>query len=158
MAFDPDYYFKEYGLPQSELSISMLQLDPADRAVHRIADQRDAVQKKTFTKWVNKHLLKAGRRIVDLFEGFKDGHNLLSLLEVLSGETLPRERGRMKFHQIQNVQIALEFLRRKGIRLVNIRSDEIVDGNPKLTLGLVWTIILHFQILIHGRGWWGGDD
>lgn len=32
------------------------------------------------------------------------------------------------------------------IRLVNIRSDEIVDGNPKLTLGLVWTIILHFQV------------
>ena len=34
------------------------------------------------------------------------------------------------------------------IRLVNIRSDEIVDGNPKLTLGLVWTIILHFQVRI----------
>ena len=31
---------------------------------------------------------QAGRRIVDLFEGFKDGHNLLSLLEVLSSETL----------------------------------------------------------------------
>nr|KAG5713981.1 hypothetical protein BaRGS_020309 [Batillaria attramentaria] len=51
----------------------------------------------------------------------------------------------MRFHKIQNVQIALDFLRLKGIRLVNIRSDEIVDGNPKLTLGLVWTIILHFQ-------------
>jgi len=32
------------------------------------------------------------------------------------------------------------------IRLVNIRADEIVDGNMKLTLGLVWTIILHFQV------------
>lgn len=29
---------------------------------------------------------------------------------------------------------------------MNIRSDEIVDGNPKLTLGLIWTIILHFQV------------
>ncbi len=35
------------------------------------------------------------------------------------------------------------------IRLVNIRPDEIVDGNPKLTLGLIWTIILHFQVGIH---------
>ena len=34
------------------------------------------------------------------------------------------------------------------IRLVNIRSDEIVDGNPKLTLGLVWTIILHYQVCV----------
>ena len=32
------------------------------------------------------------------------------------------------------------------IKIVNIRSDEIVDGNPKLTLGLIWTIILHFQV------------
>ena len=32
------------------------------------------------------------------------------------------------------------------IKLVNIRADEIVDGNPKLTLGLLWTIILHFQV------------
>ena len=29
---------------------------------------------------------------------------------------------------------------------MNIRSDEIVDGNVTLTLGLVWTIILHFQV------------
>ena len=32
------------------------------------------------------------------------------------------------------------------IKLVNIRPEDIVDGNPKLTLGLVWTIILHFQV------------
>lgn len=38
------------------------------------------------------------------------------------------------------------------IRLVNIRSDEIVDGNPKLTLGLIWTIILHFQVRLFGNG------
>ena len=34
--------------------ISILQLDAADRAVLKIADERDAIQKKTFTKWINK--------------------------------------------------------------------------------------------------------
>ena len=29
---------------------------------------------------------------------------------------------------------------------MNIRADEIVDGNPKLTLGLIWTLILHYQV------------
>merc|ERR1711892_506472 len=109
-------------------------------------DERDAIQKKTFTKWVNKHLKKAGRNVRDLFEDLRDGHNLLSLLEVLSGEILPRERGRMRFHAIQNVETALRFLRYKEIKLVNIRGEDIVDGNPKLTLGLIWTIILHFQV------------
>lgn len=58
----------------------------------------------------------------------------------------PREKGRMRFHMLQNVQMALDFLRYKKIKLVNIRAEDIVDGNPKLTLGLIWTIILHFQV------------
>lgn len=58
----------------------------------------------------------------------------------------PRERGVMRFHMLHNVDTALHFLHCKKIRLVNIRSEDIVDGNPKLTLGLIWTIILHFQV------------
>lgn len=64
----------------------------------------------------------------------------------LAQVSLPRERGRLRFHALQNVQTALDLLKYKNIRLVNIRPDEIVDGNPKLTLGLIWTIILHFQV------------
>lgn len=52
----------------------------------------------------------------------------------------------MRFHMLQNAQMALDFLRYKQIKLVNIRAEDIVDGNPKLTLGLIWTIILHFQV------------
>ncbi|XP_029306768.1 plectin isoform X2 [Cottoperca gobio] len=113
---------------------------------HFIEDERDRVQKKTFTKWVNKHLIKSQHHVTDLYEDLRDGHNLISLLEVLSGDTLPREKGRMRFHKLQNVQIALDFLRHRQVKLVNIRNDDIADGNPKLTLGLIWTVILHFQI------------
>nr|XP_023992462.1 LOW QUALITY PROTEIN: microtubule-actin cross-linking factor 1-like [Salvelinus alpinus] len=134
-------------------------LDPAERAVVRVADERDRVQKKTFMKWVNKHLIKVRKHITDLYEDLRDGHNLISLLEVLSGVTLPREKGRMRFHRLQNVQIALDFLKQRQVKLVNIRNDDITDGNPKLTLGLIWTIILHFQVcaalclLVLCRGW-----
>ncbi|XP_075709206.1 microtubule-actin cross-linking factor 1-like isoform X17 [Rhinoderma darwinii] len=121
-------------------------LDPAERAVVRVADERDRVQKKTFTKWINKHLIKVRKHINDLYEDLRDGHNLVSLLEVLSGVRLPREKGRMRFHRLQNVQIALDYLKQRQVKLVNIRNDDITDGNPKLTLGLIWTIILHFQI------------
>ncbi|XP_077951538.1 plectin isoform X46 [Gasterosteus aculeatus] len=121
--------------------------DPEEKTwPHFIEDERDRVQKKTFTKWVNKHLIKSQRHVTDLYEDLRDGHNLISLLEVLSGDTLPREKGRMRFHKLQNVQIALDFLRHRQVKLVNIRNDDIADGNPKLTLGLIWTIILHFQI------------
>ncbi|KAE8624638.1 hypothetical protein XENTR_v10006010 [Xenopus tropicalis] len=114
--------------------------------LNSVKDERDRVQKKTFTKWVNKHLIKVRKHINDLYEDLRDGHNLISLLEVLSGIRLPREKGRMRFHRLQNVQIALDFLKQRQVKLVNIRNDDITDGNPKLTLGLIWTIILHFQI------------
>ena len=32
------------------------------------------------------------------------------------------------------------------VNLENIGSEDIVDGNPRLTLGLIWTIILRFEI------------
>lgn len=38
---------------------------------------------------------------------------------------------------------------------MNIRNDDIADGNPKLTLGLIWTIILHFQVVL-GLVLWRG--
>ncbi|XP_019313031.2 dystonin isoform X21 [Panthera pardus] len=179
-----------WNLPKHERSKRKIHggsvLDPAERAVLRIADERDKVQKKTFTKWINQHLMKVRKHVNDLYEDLRDGHNLISLLEVLSGDTLPRERdflktlrlvsateaceyeqhedvededkgprekGRMRFHRLQNVQIALDYLKRRQVKLVNIRNDDITDGNPKLTLGLIWTIILHFQISdIHVTG------
>lgn len=59
---------------------------------------------------------QAQRHISDLYEDLRDGHNLISLLEVLSGDSLPREKGRMRFHKLQNVQIALDYLRHRQVR------------------------------------------
>lgn len=52
------------------------------------ADEREAVQKKTFTKWVNSHLGRVTSRIGDLYTDLRDGRMLIRLLEVLSGEQL----------------------------------------------------------------------
>ncbi|KAI8427258.1 hypothetical protein MSG28_014851, partial [Choristoneura fumiferana] len=73
--------------------------------------------------------------LTDLFSDLADGRRLLKLLEIISGERLPRPNsGRMRVHKIENV------------RLESIGAEDIVDGNPRLILGLIWTIILRFQI------------
>lgn len=53
-------------------------------------DEREVVQKKTFTKWVNSHLARVSCRISDLYKDLRDGRMLIKLLEVLSGEMLVR--------------------------------------------------------------------
>ncbi|XDV32845.1 hypothetical protein PO909_003543 [Leuciscus waleckii] len=69
------------------------------------------------------------------------------LLEVIAGERLPKpERGKMRVHKINNVNKALDFIASKGVKLVSIGAEEIVDGNAKMTLGMIWTIILRFAI------------
>ncbi|KAJ8929336.1 hypothetical protein NQ314_017989, partial [Rhamnusium bicolor] len=175
---------------------------------------------QTFTAWCNSHLRKAGTGIENIEEDFRNGLKLMLLLEVISGETLPKpDRGKMRFHKIANVNKALDYIASKGVKLVSIGAEgtdsgektccagkrnnrtsmeqsfseselddlqsnmkeddddvenldpntnsenldenlkvndfvlvkfkcpkKIVDGNLKMTLGMIWTIILRFAI------------
>uniref|UniRef100_A0A7N6B4Q7 Spectrin beta chain n=1 Tax=Anabas testudineus TaxID=64144 RepID=A0A7N6B4Q7_ANATE len=115
--------------------------------IKALADEREAVQKKTFTKWVNSILSRVQCRISDLYLDLRDGRMLIKLLEVLSGEKLPKPtKGRMRIHCLENVDKALQFLKEQRVHLENMGSHDIVDGNHRLILGLIWTIILRFQI------------
>lgn len=56
---------------------------------------------KTFTAWCNSHLRKAGTAIESIEDDFRNGLKLMLLLEVISGETLPKpDRGKMRFHKV----------------------------------------------------------
>uniref|UniRef100_A0A7M4F3W1 Spectrin beta chain n=1 Tax=Crocodylus porosus TaxID=8502 RepID=A0A7M4F3W1_CROPO len=96
--------------------------------IKALADEREAVQKKTFTKWVNSHLARVTCRIGDLYSDLRDGRMLIRLLEVLSGEQLPKPtKGRMRIHCLENVDKALQFLKEQKVHLENMGSHDIVD-------------------------------
>nr|XP_053632326.1 utrophin-like [Cherax quadricarinatus] len=110
-------------------------------------DEREDVQKKTFAKWINSQLVKGQHPpVTDLFYDLRDGTRLLALLEVLTNKSYKREKGRMRVHHLNNVSRALNILEEHSVKLVNISNEHIVDGSAKLTLGLVWAIILHWQV------------
>ncbi|XP_061523355.1 filamin-C isoform X2 [Phycodurus eques] len=107
------------------------------------------IQQNTFTRWCNEHLKSVHKRMLDLQKDLADGLRLIALLEVLSQKNMYRKyHTRPNFRQmkLENVSVALEFLEREHIRLVSIDSKAIVDGNLKLILGLIWTLILHYSI------------
>uniref|UniRef100_A0A8C4X762 Filamin C n=1 Tax=Erpetoichthys calabaricus TaxID=27687 RepID=A0A8C4X762_ERPCA len=107
------------------------------------------IQQNTFTRWCNEHLKCVNKRINDLQKDLTDGLKLIGLLEVLSQKKMYRKyHARPNFRQmkLENVSVALEFLDREHIKLVSIDSKAIVDGNLKLILGLIWTLILHYSI------------
>ncbi|KAI2802253.1 hypothetical protein BLOT_010446 [Blomia tropicalis] len=112
-----------------------------------IVGEHENVQKKAFTKWLNSHLSKKNHPlIVDLYTDLRDGTILIALLDVLYECSIKLERGRLRVHHLNNVARVLQVLNERQVKLVNICTNDIVDGNAKLTLGLVWCIILHWQV------------
>uniref|UniRef100_A0A8D0ASI1 Filamin B n=1 Tax=Sander lucioperca TaxID=283035 RepID=A0A8D0ASI1_SANLU len=112
------------------------------------------IQQNTFTRWINEHLKCVNKRIGDLQLDLGDGLRLIALLEVLSHKNMYRKyHPRPNFRQmkLENVSVALE----EAWITFAIYSKAIVDGNLKLILGLVWTLILHYSISMPV---WEGED
>ncbi|XP_028252465.1 nesprin-2a isoform X3 [Parambassis ranga] len=110
--------------------------------------EHEQIQKRTFTNWINAQLAKKcpPSFVSDLFSDLRDGSHLLDLLEVVSGQSMKRQRGHGVFQQRANIETALNFLKKKSLKLVNINIPDIIDGRPSIILGLVWTIVLHCHI------------
>eukprot|EP00117_Sycon_ciliatum_P003078 scpid1136/ scgid5197/ Dystrophin-related protein 2 len=122
--------------------------DVEDAITSRNSDA-DRVQASVFTKWINVQLAKANppRQIDDIFEGLRSGENLLILLEVLTQHHFTVERGSLRFSHNLNCEQALAYLDKHGVlKSKNTGAANIVDGDAKLTLGLIWQILLRYQI------------
>ena len=61
----------------------------------------------------------------------------------------------MRIHCLENVDKSLNFLTEMKVHLENLGAQDIVDGSPRLTLGLIWTIILRFQVIEEYLVWDG---
>lgn len=127
-----------------------MQFVRAEHEVEDLHDEQKEIQKKAFTKWMNSHLMHHpnSELIEDLFEDICDGVRLINLLEVLTGERLPCVRPRFpsRVLSLNNIQCALSILEEQHVKLVNINANDIVDSRPVVVLGLIWAIIMYFQI------------
>lgn len=122
----------------------------SDIRVQNLQVERENVQKRTFTRWINLHLEKCSPplEVKDLLVDIKDGKILMALLEVLSGQNLLHEYkpSTHRIFRLNNIAKALKFLEDSNVKLVSIDAAEIADGNSSMVLGLIWNIILFFQI------------
>ncbi|XP_070493670.1 filamin-A isoform X2 [Chironomus tepperi] len=106
------------------------------------------IQQNTFTRWANEHLKIIDKTLMSLETDLSDGLALIALIEVLSQKKMSKHNKRPTFRsqKLENVSVALKFLEREGIKIINIDSTDIVDCKLKLILGLIWLLILHYSI------------
>ncbi|KAL2753816.1 hypothetical protein ACRALDRAFT_2029563 [Sodiomyces alcalophilus JCM 7366] len=96
----------------------------------------------------NRPLEARSLEIKDLVTDLSDGVILIHLLECLSHESLGRyaSKPKLRVQRFENANLALDFIKSRGIQMTNIGAEDVVDGNRKIILGLIWTLILRFTI------------
>ncbi|KAI6380876.1 hypothetical protein MCOR25_001401 [Pyricularia grisea] len=122
--------------------------EPAGGGLTKMEEDWVSTQQKTFQKWANSKLAERSLETKDLVEDLKDGVLLIHLLECLASESLGRfaSKPKLPVQRYENANTALGFIQSRGIRLTNCGAEDIVKGNRKIVLGLIWTLILRFTI------------
>ncbi|EGG24906.1 interaptin [Cavenderia fasciculata] len=106
-------------------------------------------QKKVFTNWCNIYLGLRELSIKDVQLDLEDGILLANLLEVLSGSNSILSKCtklKNRLHKVNNINFSLKFIAEEGIKMVGCGAEDIADGNLKLIMGLIWTLIKSYQI------------
>ncbi|XP_060074083.1 filamin-A-like [Ylistrum balloti] len=113
------------------------------------SDRWVEIQQSTFTNWVNEQLSQySARSLTNLGTDLCDGVHLVALVETLQlkkiGRVYSKPQGQIQ--RLANVSLALTAITEDNVKLVNIGNEDVVNGNVKLILGLIWHLIVRYQI------------
>ncbi|WPK25262.1 hypothetical protein PUMCH_002572 [Australozyma saopauloensis] len=112
-----------------------------------MADEWVSTQHRTMARWVSS---KVNVQVTDLTQDLGDGTILIALVNILidesgGGYTLQPVYKRPNFtlQKVENVDDFLKFCRLVlKINTCNISAEDVVGGNLKLILGLIWTLFV----------------
>ncbi|KAL6573863.1 hypothetical protein OROHE_001405 [Orobanche hederae] len=94
-------------------------------------------------------------KVIDLFEGLRDGVRLCRAIELLKHDpsilmkvVVPSDTQKKS---LVNCGIALQYLKQAGVPLVDedgteIIGEDVVNGDKELTLSLLWNMFVHLQL------------
>lgn len=112
----------------------------------------EEVQKKTFTKWCNSHLVKKFGKdgpFDNISTAWTDGIKLMELVNALYETPFPQKYNKapkMRPHKLDNIELALRMLEEAGVKTNFLKHTHLIDSDTKMLLGMVWAIILDYQI------------
>lgn len=117
--------------------------------LNKLDDQWAPLQAKVFTRWVQQNLEGTGNEVTDIRSDLTNGVALVKLAEILTNKPASRtwvKEPKRKVDMVQNCELSLEMFTKDGVKFVGISGKDIHDKNEKLTMGLIWTLILHYQV------------
>eukprot|EP01137_Pigoraptor_chileana_P036254 Opistho-2@31501 len=109
------------------------------------------LQKKIFSRYIEQRLKIGGTKVKvsNIIEDLKDGVLLVQLIESLSGKTyaVKPKPAKARIQQIDQVSKIFEWITKEiGVKST-AQATDIVDGNEKSVLGLIFQIIIRYMKL-----------
>jgi len=109
------------------------------------------VVKKSLLTFVNKHLNKINLEVSDLETQFQDGVDLVLLMGLLEGYFVPLYSFHLtpnSFEQrVHNVAFSFELMEQAGLPRPKSRPEDIVNGDVKCTLRLLYSLFSKYKHL-----------
>mmetsp|Transcript_13966 Transcript_13966/g.21034 ORF Transcript_13966/g.21034 Transcript_13966/m.21034 type:complete len:1349 (+) Transcript_13966:18-4064(+) len=115
----------------------------------------------TFRAWCNFRLKDSDQQIGDdLFGDLQSGVVLSTLLEKLFERSIGRfdKNPRMKLQMIGNLSTCFKAMNAEGINTTNQGAEDVYDKNEKIVLGMLWTLILNYQVAALPKADSSSDD
>lgn len=120
------------------------------KGLSKIDQEWVPLQTKVFTRWVVTHLQgQSTVQVKDITTDLSDGVALVELAQILTGKETKEawdKKPKSPYAKTQNCDLALKMFTQDGVYLVGISGKDVKDNNKKLTLGLIWSLILHYSI------------
>jgi plastin-1 len=111
-------------------------------------DESDSREERTFRIWINS--LGIRPEVNNLFEDVRDGLVLLKVLDTIKPGIVSWDKVNKqptnKFKKAENCNYAVVLGKQLKFSLVGVAGSDIVDGNRKLTLALIWQAMRYYVL------------
>lgn len=149
MGFIAQLFNANPNLNAEEEGVDLEQYDMA--ALVEEEDAGDTREERQFRMWINS-LDVEGLYITNLFQDCQDGVALLQLMDKVEPGCVnwknvnrpPKNR----FKKLENGNYAVRVAREIGLNIVNIDGSDIVAGNKKLILAIIWQLMRKYTLAI----------
>ena len=133
------------------LDITEEELAEVDMSALEMDDEGDTREERIFRMWINS-LNIPDLYINNLFADLNDGVALLKVMEHIEAGCVDWKRvnnpPKNRFKKVENGNYVVNIGRALNLTLVNVGGLDIIDGNKKMILAIVWQLMRKYTINI----------
>jgi len=114
-------------------------------------DAGDSREERIFRMWINSLNIE-GTYLHNLFTDLQDGYHLLKVEDKVQPGVVNWKRvsvdPKSRFKQVENANYAVDIGKLFKFSLINVGGLDIVDGNKKLILAIIWQLMRKYTLQV----------